>query len=74
MFKVGLKTLTKTEKQIFRLYLDGKTADEIMEICRIQKGTLKYHNHNILGKLGVSSRKQMLRYATLLKQENDGSL
>lgn len=74
MFKVGLKTLTKTEKQIFRLYLDGKTADDIMEICRIQKGTLKYHNHNILGKLGVSSRKQMLRYATLLKQENDGSL
>ena len=40
-----------------------------MEICHIQQGTLKYHNHNILGKLGVSSRKQMLRYATLLKQE-----
>ena len=56
------------------IWADGKTADEIMEICRIQKGTLKYHNHNILGKLGVSSRKQMLRYATLLKQENDGSL
>lgn len=70
MFKDGLKSLTKTEKQIFGLYLDGKSADEIMEICRIQKGTLKYHNHNILGKLGVSSRKQMLRYATLLKKEN----
>ncbi len=69
MFKAGLKTLTKTEKHIFGLYLDGKTADEILELCRIQKGTLKYHNHNILSKLGVSSRKQMLRYATLLKQE-----
>ena len=69
MFKEGLKTLTKTEKQVFELYLDGKTADEIMVICNIQKGTLKFHNHNILEKLGVSSRKQMLRYATLLKQE-----
>lgn len=73
-FKLGIKTLTKTEKQIFGLYLSGKTAEEIMDICGIQKGTLKYHNHNILGKLGVTSRKQMLRYATLLKQENDGTL
>ena len=71
MFKIGLKTLTKTERQIFNLYLDGKTADEIMEICNIQKGTLKFHNHNILNKLNVPSRKQMLRYATLLKQECD---
>lgn len=74
MFKTGLKTLTKTEKQIFGLYLEGKSASEIMEIFHIQKGTLKYHNHNILGKLGVSSRKQMLRYATLLKQEKDNAL
>ncbi len=71
MFKIGLKTLTKTERQIFNLYLDGKTACEIMEICNIQKGTLKFHNHNILNKLNVPSRKQMLRYATLLKQECD---
>lgn len=69
MFKMGLKTLTKTEKQIFNYYLDGKSAEEIMTLCNIQKSTLKYHNHNILSKLGVSSRKQMLRYATLLKQE-----
>ncbi len=69
MFKLGLKTLTKTEKQVFSLYLEGKSAAEIMGILNIQKGTLKYHNHNILNKLGVQSRKQMLRYATLLKQE-----
>lgn len=73
MFKIGLKTLTKTEKQIFNLYLEGKTSDEIMEICQIQKGTLKFHNHNILNKLCISSRKQMLRYATLLKQEREKS-
>lgn len=59
---------------MFELYLEGKTAEEILEICAIQKSTLKYHNHNILGKLGVSSRKQMLRYAALLKQENGETL
>lgn len=71
MFKAGLKTLTKTEKQIFGFYIEGLSAEEIMGKCKIQKSTLKYHNHNILGKLGVSSRKQMLRYATLLKRERD---
>ena len=69
MFKLGLKSLTKTEKQVFSLYIEGRSAEEIMETLNIQKGTLKYHNHNILNKLGVQSRKQMLRYATLLKQE-----
>lgn len=69
-FKSGIKSLTKTEKAIFSLYLEGKSATEILDICKIQQSTLKYHNHNILEKLGVSSRKQMLRYAALLKQEN----
>ena len=68
-FKIGLKELTKTEKTVFDLYLQGKTAKEIAEILNIRESTLKFHNHNILEKLGVSSRKHMLRYATLLKQE-----
>lgn len=71
IFKEGINSLTKTEKYIFQLYLDGKNAEEILQICAIQQSTLKYHNHNILSKLGVSSRKQMLRYATLLKQESE---
>ena len=68
-FKTGLKELTKTEKTVFNLYLQGKTAKEIADTLNIRESTLKFHNHNILEKLGVSSRKQMLRYATLLKQE-----
>ena len=68
-FKIGLKELTKTEKTVFDLYLQGKTAKEIADILNIRESTLKFHNHNILEKLGVSSRKHMLRYATLLKQE-----
>lgn len=68
-FKIGLRELTKTEKTVFNLYLQGKTAKEIADTLHIRESTLKFHNHNILEKLGVSSRKQMLRYATLLKQE-----
>ena len=68
-FKIGLKELTKTEKTVFNLYLQGKTLKEITDILNIRESTLKFHNHNILEKLCVSSRKQMLRYATLLKQE-----
>lgn len=68
-FKAGLKELTKTERTIFDLYLDGKSAKEIADVLNIRESTLKFHNHNILEKLGVSSRKHMLRYATLLRQE-----
>lgn len=68
-FKIGLKELTRTERTVFDLYLQGKTAKEIADALNIRESTLKFHNHNILEKLGVSSRKQMLRYATLLKQE-----
>ena len=68
-FKIGLKELTKTEKTVFDLYLNGKSAKEIADVLHIRESTLKFHNHNILEKLGVSSRKQMLRYAALLKQE-----
>ena len=36
----------------------------------ISPNTLKYHNKNIYSKLGISSRKQMLRFAAL-KQHRD---
>jgi len=70
VFVEGMKTLTKTEREIFEWYLEGKTAKEILELSGTKESTLKFHNHNILSKLGVSSRKQMLRYATLMKQED----
>lgn len=69
-FICNLCTLTPTEKKIYELYLEGKTAKEIVEILDIKENTLKYHNKNIYSKLGISSRKQLLRYATL-KQHQD---
>lgn len=69
-FICNLKTLTPAESRIYELYLEGKTAQEIAAILGIQENTMKYHNKNIYGKLGVSSRKQLLRFATLKQQQD----
>jgi len=68
-FLAGLETLTETERNIFEYYLAGKSAKDILALTGIKESTLKYHNHNILGKLGVSSRKQMLRYAEIMRNQ-----
>jgi len=59
-FTGGLPTLTPTEHTIYEAYLQGKTTKEIMADLNIKENTLKFHNKNLYGKLGVSSRKQLL--------------
>ena len=48
-------------------YLHGK----ISELLGITENTLKYHNKNIYGKLGVSSRKQLKEIALRIKKANN---
>ena len=72
VFLDNLKSLTPTEKLVFDHYLDGKNAKEIMNVLNIKETTLKYHNRNIYDKLGVASRKELLRYAALMRQEKEG--
>lgn len=60
-FLDGINCLTPTEKVIFDSYVAGKTTKEIMSELNIKENTLKFHNKNIYGKLGVSSRKQLIR-------------
>ena len=67
VFMQCLHTLTVKERLIFDLYLEGKRAKEIMEIANISQNTIKYHNKNIYSKLGVTSRKQLMEYAALMK-------
>lgn len=69
-FLCNLSTLSPAEYKIYELYLSGKTAKEIVDILGITENTLKYHNKNIYSKLGISSRKQLLRFAAL-KQHQD---
>lgn len=70
-FLAGLQTLTEAERNLFEHYLSGKSVKEILALTGIKESTLKYHNHNLLGKLGVSSRKQMLRYAEVMRHQKE---
>ena len=62
-FTDGMQRLTHAEKNIYRLYVSGKSSKEIMAELNITENTLKYHNKNLYSKLGVSSRKEMLEIA-----------
>lgn len=59
-FLRGLDTLTPTERTIYEAYLSGASTKEILERLNIRENTLKFHNKNLYGKLGVCSRKQLI--------------
>ena len=63
VFTENMSMLTPTEKVIFNMYIEGKTTKEIMSQLNIKENTLKYHNKNIYGKFGVSSRKALIEKA-----------
>lgn len=69
-FLCNLSTLTASEYRIYELYLQGKNGKQIAEIAGIKENTLKFHNKNIYSKLGISSRKQLLKFAALKQQQD----
>lgn len=69
LFLENLKTLTRKEREVFDLYLTGKSAKEIVELMGFTDNALKFHNKNLYSKLGVTSRKELLLYAALMEQE-----
>ena len=66
-FITGLKSLTPTEKAIYEAHLARVTSKEIMANMKIKESTLKYHNRNLYGKLGVTSRKELLEFNKHIK-------
>lgn len=62
-FQEHLPTLTAAEKAIYDCYVSGMSTKEVLSEKDIAESTLKYHNRNLYGKLGVSSRKELLEYA-----------
>ncbi len=63
VFLAGLSRLTRTERAVYELHLEGKGTREIMAALDIKENTLKFHNKNLYAKLGVSSRKQLVERA-----------
>lgn len=60
IFISGTKNLTHAEKAIYDAYIQRLTTNEILQTMNIKESTLKYHSRNIYGKLGVSTRKELL--------------
>ena len=56
----NISTLTPTEKKIYDMYCLNKKTKEVIDELGIKESTLKFHNSNIYGKLGVKSKKQLL--------------
>lgn len=69
LFQKGFTELTPTEKLVYDLYLKGLGTKDVLQQMNIKENTLKYHNRNIYSKLGISSRKQMLQIAAMLKKK-----
>ena len=67
-FAQGLTLLTPKEKELYGCYTAGMTTAQIMERLNIKENTLKFHNKNLYGKLGVNSRKQLLQMHRQVKE------
>jgi DNA-binding NarL/FixJ family response regulator len=55
--------LTAREKQVFKLLAEGKTSREISKYLTISLKTAMTHRGNIMTKLGMHSRAELVRYA-----------
>ncbi|MBQ9833149.1 MAG: hypothetical protein IJO48_05385 [Clostridia bacterium] len=67
-FVRSIADLTHTERMIYDFYIEGRTTKDIMQELNIKENTLKFHNKNIYGKLGVSSRKQLVEIARMIEK------
>jgi two-component system, NarL family, response regulator NreC len=55
--------LTQREKQVFKLLAEGKTSREISNYLTISLKTAMTHRTNIMEKLRIHSRAQLIHYA-----------
>ncbi len=60
---LGYEHLSKREKQVFILVVQGKTIREIAAILHVSPKTIEKHRTAISNKLGIQDRMELLRYA-----------
>lgn len=72
IFMTGIQDLTPKERQLYECYIAGMATGQILEQLAIKENTLKFHSKNLYGKLGVSSRKQLLQlHKSCAVQQNE---
>lgn len=55
--------LTQRERDIFKLLVEGSTTQEIADVLVISPKTVEGHKTNLLAKLGVRNRFELVKYA-----------
>lgn len=61
--KETISGLTPREQEVLALLADGRTNDEIAELLTISSHTVARHRENLMGKLGLHSRSELVKYA-----------
>lgn len=69
-FLANIETLSKAERTVFDLYVEGFSAPEIAERLHVTIHTIKSHNRRIYAKLNISSRKELLLFINMMRPEN----
>ncbi len=59
----GAETLTRRETEILRLVVRGYTNRQIAESLSVSVRTVETHRANFMGKLGLSNRAEIVRWA-----------
>jgi two-component system, NarL family, response regulator NreC len=61
--EVPLKLLTRREIEVLRLIVQGYTNRQIADVLTLSVRTVESHRANLMGKLGLSSRVELVHYA-----------
>jgi len=61
--KETMNGLTPREGEVLSLLADGKTNDEIAGLLNISAHTVARHRENLMGKLGLHNRSELVKYA-----------
>jgi DNA-binding NarL/FixJ family response regulator len=66
-FKRNVTRLSQAEEAVYTLYSEGYSAAQIAEKLFVSINTIKSHNKNIYKKLNVTSLKELMVYANMMK-------
>jgi two-component system response regulator NreC len=61
--KAKMNDLTPREQEVLALLAEGKTNDDIADTLTISHHTVARHRENLMSKLGLHSRSDLVRYA-----------
>ncbi len=61
--KVTMTGLTQREQEVLSMLAEGKTNDEIASELVISPHTVARHRENLMGKLGLHNRSELVKYA-----------